>query len=201
MGQLMRPIGASARHLCVDMQRLFSPDGPWPTPWMMRVLPVVEALVERAPARTIFTRFIPPQRAEDLPGMWQAYYAKWREVTREKLDPALVDLMPALRRFVPPATVFDKMVYSAFARDDLAARLRAERVDTLIVTGSETDVCVLASVLGAVDRGYRVIVARDAVCSSSDESHDALLGLYHNRFAMQIEVADADAIIRSWTPA
>ena len=77
MGQLKRPIGSAARHLCIDMQRLFSSDGPWPTPWMTKVLPVVEALVERAPPRTIFTRFIPPKRAEDMPGIWQAYYRKW----------------------------------------------------------------------------------------------------------------------------
>jgi nicotinamidase-related amidase len=167
---------------------------------MTRVLPVVEALAERAPQRTIFTRFIPPARAEEMPGMWQAYYAKWREVTREKVDPSLIELMPSLKRFVPPAAVLDKMVYSAFADGSLAARLEADSVDTLIVTGSETDVCVLASVLGAVDRGYRVIVVRDAVCSSSDESHDALLELYHRRFAVQIEVADAEEIIGSWTP-
>jgi hypothetical protein len=36
---------------------------------MTRVLPVVETLAERAPARTIFTRFIPPQRADEMPGM------------------------------------------------------------------------------------------------------------------------------------
>ena len=167
---------------------------------MTRVLPVVEALAERAPSLTIFTRFIPPVRAEDMPGRWQAYYAKWREVTREKVDPSLIELMPSLKRFVPPAAVLDKMVYSAFADGALAARLEADRVNTLIVTGSETDVCVLASVLGAVDRGYRVIVVRDAVCSSSDESHDALLELYQRRFAVQIEVADAEEIIRRWTP-
>jgi nicotinamidase-related amidase len=167
---------------------------------MTRVLPVVEALAERAPERTIFTRFIPPQRAEDMKGMWRAYYAKWREVTREKLDPALIGLMPSLKRFVPPAAVVDKMVYSAFAQADFAGRLKADGVDTLIVTGSETDVCVLATVLGAVDQGYRVIVVRDAVCSSSDESHDALLDLYDKRFAIQIEVADAEEIIRRWTP-
>ena len=96
--------------------------------------------------------------------------------------------------------VFDKMVYSAFAHARTDERICANDVDTLIVTGSETDVCVLASVLGAVDRGYRVIVVRDAVCSSSDESHDALLKLYHDRFAIQIEVADAEEIIGCWTP-
>ncbi len=85
MGQLKHPIGPSTRHLCTDMQRLFSPDGPWPTPWMTRVLPVVEALTERAPYRTIFTRFMPPQRAGDMPGRWQAYYTKWAEVTRARL--------------------------------------------------------------------------------------------------------------------
>jgi nicotinamidase-related amidase len=200
MGTLTRPIGITARHLCIDMQRLFSPEGPWPTPWMTRVLPVVEALAERAPQRTIFTRFIPPPRAEEMPGMWQAYYAKWREVTREKVDPSLIELMPSLKRFVPPAAVLDKMVYSAFADGALAARLEADGGNTLIISGSETDVCVLATVLGAVDRGYRVIVVRDAVCSSSDESHDALLELYHRRFAVQIEVADAEEIIRSWSP-
>ena len=123
MGTLTRPIGGTARHLCIDMQGLFSPEGPWPTPWMTRVLPVVEALAERAPSLTIFTRFIPPVRAEDMPGRWQAYYAKWREVTREKVDPSLIELMPSLKRFVPPAAVLDKMVYSAFADGALAARL------------------------------------------------------------------------------
>ena len=200
MGQLKQPIGGTARHLCVDMQRLFSPDGPWPTPWMTRVLPVVEALVERAPRKTIFTRFIPPVRPEDMPGRWVAYYSKWREVTREKLNPALLELMPSLKRFVPPAVVIEKAVYSAFAAPVLAESLRKEHVDTLIFSGSETDVCVLASVLGAVDRGYRVIVVRDAVCSSSDEAHDALLDLYHKRFEVQIEAADAEEIIRAWTP-
>ena len=70
----------------------------------------------------------------------------------------------------------------------------------MIVTGSETDVCVLATVLGAVDLGYRVIVVRDAVCSSSDEGHDALMTLYHQRYTEQIEVAEAATIIKRWEP-
>ncbi|WP_458760331.1 cysteine hydrolase family protein [Afipia sp. TerB] len=198
MGELTREVPPQAVHLCIDMQRIFSNDGPWPTPWMERVLPSVEELVRRAPERTIFTRFITPERAADMPGTWTRYYEKWRETTRERLDPRLLELMPALTRFVPPAAVFDKPVYSAFADGKLVMELRRRRCDTLIVSGSETDVCVLSSALAAVDLGYRVIMVSDAVCSSSDESHDALLALYRRRFDLQIEIADVDTVIGRW---
>src|SRR5581483_3941113 len=120
------------------------------------------------------------------------------EFTLERLDPALVELAPALAALVPPATVLDKPVYSPFSGVRLPAMLRAREADALIVTGAETDVCVLATVLGAVDHGYRVVIVRDAVCSASDQSHDALLDLYSRRFSQQIEVADAETVLRAW---
>ncbi len=46
--------------------------------------------------------------------------------------------------------------------------------------------------------GYRVIVVRDAVCSSSDDGHDALLQVYHRRYSEQIETANAEAILSRW---
>jgi nicotinamidase-related amidase len=57
------PLTRHAAHLCVDMQNLFRPGAPWATPWFERVLPNVVALTRAHPERTIFTRFIPPQRA------------------------------------------------------------------------------------------------------------------------------------------
>ena len=66
------------------------------------------------------------------------------------------------------------------------------------MTGAETDVCVLATVLGAVDQGYRVVVVTDGVCSSSDEVHEALLTTYRKRFSEQIEVATAEQILAAW---
>lgn len=133
-----------------------------------------------------------------MPGMWQRYYTRWKETTRERLDPAFLELLPPLARLCPPATVVDKTRFSAFADSNLIELLQAKGADGLIVTGSETDVCVLATVLVAVDLGYRVIVVKDAVCSSSDEGHDALMKMYHQRYTEQIEVADAAAIMDRW---
>jgi nicotinamidase-related amidase len=194
------PLPERTFHLCIDMQRLFSSEGPWPTPWMDRVLPCIAAIGRHAPERTIFTRFIPPRRAEDMPGTWQRYYGAWPEVTGERLDPALLDLMPALSRLVPPATVLDKERYSAFSLTPLSAMLRDGGAQALVLTGAETDMCLLATALGAVDRGYRTIVVSDAVCSSSDEGHDRLMALYRDRFSHQIEVATTEDVLASWQP-
>lgn len=202
MSKLQIPIRPERTvHLCVDMQRLFSDDGPWPTPWMTRVLPNCAALVAIEPERTIFTRFIPPRAPEDAHGAWRRYYARWREATRDRLDPRLVELMPELARHVPPATVFDKPVYSAFAGRQLATLLADRGIDTLIVSGAETDVCVLSTILGAIDLGYFVVVVRDAVCSSSDRGHDALISMFERRLSQQLAIEDTEAVLNAWMRA
>jgi nicotinamidase-related amidase len=193
-GQLTR----SCAHICVDMQTMFATDTAWHTPWMQRVLPVVERLVAAWPERTIFTRFIPANRPGEGTGTWRRYWERWPSMTLEALPPEAVELIPSLARFAPPAEVIDKRVYSPWVDSDLHERLQARGIDTLVVSGTETDVCVLAAVMGAVDRGYRVVVPTDALCSSSDHTHDALLTLYRDRYGQQVETATAEAVLRDW---
>lgn len=192
------PLDARTVHLCIDMQRLFSDDTPWRTPWMPRVLPNVVRLAERFPERTIFTRFVPPERPEDRHGTWRRYFERWRSVTGERMDPALFELVPELAALVPPALAIDKPVYSPFAGRTLPRLLTERGCDAIVVTGTETDVCVLATVLSAVDLGYRVVVATDGLCSGSDETHDGLLTLYRKRFSQQIETASVEKILSIW---
>jgi nicotinamidase-related amidase len=192
------PLGECAAHLCIDMQNLFAEDTPWNTPWMKRVLPVVTRIAERQAERTIFTRFIPVHRPEEAGGTWRRFYRRWAELTLDRIDPELLELVPPLRRLAPPGTVIDKRVYSPFSEPALPGLLRERQIDTLVVTGAETDVCVLAAVMDAVDLGYRVVLASDAVCSSSDRTHDALMTLYGSRFSEQIETADTEAILAAW---
>ena len=98
----------------------------------------------------------------------------------------------------PPAEVIDKRLYSPFSEPQLGDLFRRVEFDSLVITGAETDVCVLAAVLDAVDLGYRVILATDALCSSSDATHDALLTLCRNRFSQQIETASSETILACW---
>ena len=144
------------------MQNMFAEATPWHTPWMTRVLPVVEEIAGRHASQTVFTRFIPPAKAEDVPGTWQRYFQRWAEMTRDVIDPKLLELVPSLARLAPPAAVIDKHVYSPFVEPGLRQLLLQRRADALVITGAETDVCVLAAVLGAVDLGYRVVLATDA---------------------------------------
>jgi nicotinamidase-related amidase len=131
MADTLLPIPLTERtvHLCIDMQRIFAPGGPWAAPWMERVLPVVTEVAGRSPERTVFTRFVTPQQPEAMPGMWQRYYRRWRETTRDRIDPSLLDLVPSLARLAPPATVIDKTRYSAFAEPQLLQHLRERGAD------------------------------------------------------------------------
>lgn len=197
-GGVLRPIPASAAHLCIDMQRMFVEDTAWQTPWAEKVLPRIIPLCEHRPERNWFTRFIPAQRQGEGEGTWRAYWDHWPSMTIDALGTARLDLALPLQRFVPPGQLVDKRLYSPWTTTDLHSRLRAERIDTLVVTGAETDVCVLAAVLGAVDLGYRIIVVTDAVCSSSDETHDRLLTLYRDRYSLQVETAPSDEVLAAW---
>jgi nicotinamidase-related amidase len=187
-----------AVHLCIDMQRIFRKGGIWETPWMERVLPVVAEIAGRYRERTIFSRFITPQTPDQRPGQWQRYYQRWKAATREHLQPGQLELVPELARFVPPAHVVDKPAYSAFYLSGLGAFLQDKGVRCLVVTGAETDVCVLSTVLDAVDRGFRVVIVEDALCSSSDTGHEALMTMYRTRMQEQIELISSSELSAVW---
>jgi nicotinamidase-related amidase len=185
-------------HVCVDMQRLFAEDTAWHTPWMNRILPNVLAVARSHAADTIFTRFVPAARVGEGEGAWKAYYEHWASMTLERLGADMVELVAPLAALVPPADVVDKRTYSPWIQPDLLRRLRERRAEALIVTGGETDVCVLATVLGAVDYGFRVVIVTDALSSASVETHDALLRVYRERYGQQVETATTQTLLEAW---
>jgi nicotinamidase-related amidase len=186
-------------HLCVDMQRLFHEQTPWHAPWVALIIPSVVQLVDHAPRATIFSRFLPLPAAAGAPGTWQRYYERWSCMTLKAIDPDLVEIVAPLALHIPPSIVVDKTRYSPWMETNLHGTLQERGVNTLIVSGAETDVCVAASVLGAVDLGYRVVIPADAVCSSSNEGHEAMLSIYRQRFSMQVELACVAEVLEAWS--
>ena len=190
--------GETAVHLCVDMQRMFAEATEWQMPWLERVLPNIVSITSAHPERTIFTRFVPARKPGLGAGMWRHYYERWRSMTIDELGPEMIGLVPDLAKFVPPARTLDKHVYSPWTGSDLHLQLRNAGIDTVIITGGETDVCVLSTMLGAIDWGFRVILVTDALCSSADETHDAMMNVYTNRFGEQVETVTTDTLLESW---
>jgi nicotinamidase-related amidase len=86
----------------------------------------------------------------------------------------------------------------AFGAPELVQLLRRRNADCVVITGAETDVCVLAAVLGAVDHCYRIVLPVDAMCSASDRTHGALLTLYRERFNQHIETTDTATVVENW---
>lgn len=193
------PIQGQAAHICVDMQNIFSGDSPWAVPWMDRITGNVVDIVKQHTDATIFTRFVPARKPGNGMGLkWKEYYEAWADMTLERLAPSMIDLIPALQPFAEHATVVDKHVYSPWVESNLSGVLRHRDVETLVITGGETEVCVLGTVMGAVDRGYRTIIVKDALCSSADETHDAMMKIYRDRLGKQIEVVSSEELRTLW---
>ena len=74
----------------------------------------------------------------------------------------------------------DKRHYSAFSGTDLDIRLRERHVDTVILTGVLTDICVMHTAIDAYNLGYHIQVVEPAVASISVENHKFALNHLQN---------------------
>ncbi len=166
-------LAGNARHIVIDMQRLFAEETAWHTPAVTDILPNVLALTAAFSGRTLFAKFMVPAAPHHANGRWRTYYERWSELTTGTMDPAMQDLVAPLAALARPQDIIEKTTYSIFGASGFQEKMAAEGVDTLIFSGVETEVCVLASLFDAIDAGYHVIVASDAVGSSAPLSHAA----------------------------
>ena len=67
--------------------------------------------------------------------------------------------------------VIRKRRYSGFFGTDLDLRLREKKIETILLVGVLTDICVMYTSADAASRGYKVVVISDATASSSNENH------------------------------
>ncbi|QNE35413.1 cysteine hydrolase family protein [Leifsonia shinshuensis] len=85
-----------------------------------------------------------------------------------------MDVVPGLEPLDGEIVVHKQRV-SAFTGTDLELTLRAGAIDSLILTGTYTNLSVESTARYAADLGYRVVLASDALSSVSAEWHEGAL--------------------------
>ena len=109
-----------------------------------------------------------------------------------------VETVPALAPG-PGELVFRKPGYDGFAGTSLDGALRARGVTSLVVTGTMTDICVLATVIGALHREYRVSVVEDGVATLWPEIQRATLDIIGRAYGRIVTSKDVAGQISSWS--
>ena len=91
--------------------------------------------------------------------------------------------------------LIEKQWASAFHKTDLDARLRAQGVDSVVVTGLTTSGCVRATAVDALQYDYRVVLAREAVGDRNSDAHQANLFDLHAKYAEVLGLAEVIALL------
>lgn len=92
----------------------------------------------------------------------------------------------------PEDYVIKKRRYSGFFQTDLKLLLDSLEIDTLIITGAATDVCVRATATDAQQFGYYVLVPKDCVAGTCEKQNEA--ALEHIRYILGDIVTTQDIV-------
>ena len=204
----LRP--TSTALLVIDMQRGFvEPGEAMEVPGAREAIPRIQRLVElfrmkRRPV--IFTEFIYSEQAPLLVGALHPEHR--RAVPGEPRgfghpssschedDPSAATVAALAPR--SDELVVRKRCYDAFAGTPLDGALRARGVDTLVLTGTMTDICVLATVVGAFNREYRVTVVDDAVATLWPEIQGATLDIIGRAYGRVVSTKEVADLVAPW---
>jgi nicotinamidase-related amidase len=80
--------------------------------------------------------------------------------------------VPEIASLLPETTAIDKLEFGCFGSESFRAGLKAlpGNRNTVLLCGMETHICVLQTALGALNDGYLVHVASDAVGSRAESN-------------------------------
>ncbi|MSN27375.1 MAG: isochorismatase family protein [Geobacter sp.] len=78
--------------------------------------------------------------------------------------------LPELKEKAAAAPCYEKMAFSCCGSSEFVDKLKATGRTQVIITGMETHVCVLQTVVELRDAGYEVHVVKDAVMSRSKQN-------------------------------
>src|SRR5919109_125932 len=196
--------------LVVDMQRGFvDPGEPMEVPPARASVPVIRGLLDAFRAKrlpVVFTAFVyspdvpllvgelHPEHKPAPPGAPRGFGMPSSSCLAGSPSARVVDALAPQ----PDEPVIEKRWYDAFAGSALDGVLRARGVSSLVVTGTMTDICVLATVIGAFNREYRVTVVDDAVATLWPEIQRATLDIVARAYGRVVSSKEVLNTVATW---
>jgi nicotinamidase-related amidase len=196
--------------LVVDMQRAFlDPGEAMEVPPARDIVPQIQALLDlfrgkRLPV--VFTEFtysetvpvlvglLHPEHRRAAPGAPRGF---GKPSSSCLVGEANVHVVPDLAP-QPGELVVTKHYYDGFNGTPLDAALRARGVTHLVLTGTMTDICVLGTVIGGMNREYRMTVVEDATATLWPEIQRATLDIIARAYARVLTTKHVAEEIGRW---
>jgi ureidoacrylate peracid hydrolase len=172
----------------VDMQNAFMLPGVTHSPCLMaqEIVPNINRLAEAARQTGGTVAWIKTAYTDDTLENWSTLYGMLGPKGTQKRAKALTrdskgyELWPTLE-LRDGDLIVEKNRYSAFIQgsSDLADVLRARGLDTLLITGTVTNVCCESTARDAMMLNFKTIMVTDGNAAVTDEDHNAsLIGFY-----------------------
>jgi ureidoacrylate peracid hydrolase len=190
-----------AAHIVVDLQNGFMAPGQLiEIPTAREIVPNVNSIsaaLRGAGGKVIYIQHTIDAAAKETWSSWFTYMSGEKRGVSE--EAAFADgsyghsLWPDLE-ILPGDLKVKKTRFGAFvpSSSELHAILQARNIDTLIITGTATNVCCESTARDAMMMNYKVIFVSDATATFNDEEHNASLGIMVATFA---DVMTADEVV------
>jgi len=150
--------------IIVDVQKDFCPGGALPVSYGDRVVPIFNTYINRflrVGAPMVATRDWHPSNHisfQDRGGSWPPHCVQGSEGAKFHPELKLSNDMKIVSKGVDPK----REQYSDFQGTGLADLLKEKGVETVYIGGLATDYCVKATVLDALEIGFKTILLMDA---------------------------------------
>jgi ureidoacrylate peracid hydrolase len=192
---------ANTALVVVDLQNAFMQPGVAHTLCEMapKVVPSVNRLAAALREAGGTVAWVRTTATEETLEDWSVFYDLLTPQARQRRLAALADgstghdFWPELD-IKPDDLIVTKLRYSAFIQgsSDLAARLRARGIDTVLITGCVTNVCCESTARDAMMLNFKTIMVSDGNAAANDQEHANSLIAFYLNFG---DVQTADEII------
>jgi ureidoacrylate peracid hydrolase len=185
----------------IDLQRAFMDDavGHAVCPAARDIVPAVNRLAAAVRQAGGGVFWVKNTHDERCLGEWSVAHAMATPAMRDKRIAAMSEGTPGHELWPgldarPEDEIVNKYRFSAFlpGMSPLPERLRARGFDTVLITGTVTNVCCESSARDAMMTNFRTIMVSDGNAAMSRAEHEASLTAFYNIFG---DVMDTEMIV------